>query len=179
MLRLHLRDIIDVNRTGLNQLFAVFNDNGNGNLPNTNLPELSYINNMNSQSDFQFHVTAIPDSATLQPGDSLLLNAVAAPILVSSYIGVLQQDLSCTACDSTYFVAEYKVYSITKKMTATSKYGCIDSAFTVLRIPPVDDYRIRIDSLDCAGEDSLHVAFTLCNDFIRGSIPDGPEGIFL
>jgi hypothetical protein len=57
--------IIDVNRTGLNQLFAVFNDNGNGNLPNTNLPELSYSNNINSQSDFQFHVNVVPDSATL------------------------------------------------------------------------------------------------------------------
>jgi len=170
--------LIDANRSGLNQLFAVFNDNGNGSLPNTNLPELSYINNMNSQSDFQFHVTTTPDSATLQPGDSLLLNVVAAPDTVSSYNWSSEQDLSCTACDSTYFVAEYKVYSITKKMTATSNYGCYDSAFTVLRVPPFDDFRIHIDTLDCAGEDSLHVAFTLCNNFIRGNIPAGLRVFF-
>ncbi|MEJ0080587.1 MAG: gliding motility-associated C-terminal domain-containing protein [Puia sp.] len=170
--------IIDVGRPGLNQLYAVFNDSGNGQLPNTSLPELSYINNINDKSDFQFHVKAIPDSATLQPFDTLLLSAVAAPDTVASYVWSNGQDLICSVCDSTYFIAEYKVYSITKKMTATSIYGCTDSAFTVLQIPPVDDYRIHLDSMECAGEDSLHVAFTLCNDFERGRIPTGLRVFF-
>jgi gliding motility-associated-like protein len=171
-------DIIDAERTGLNQLYAVFNDGGNGNLPNTNLPELIYTNNTNAQSDFQFHVMVFPDSATVQPFDSLLLRAVATPGTVSTYDWSAGQDLNCTACDSTYFIAEYKVYSITKKMTAISSYGCVDSAFTVLRIPIVDDYRVHVDSVACAGNDSLHVSFTLCNDFTRGSIPDGMRVFF-
>jgi gliding motility-associated-like protein len=70
------------------------------------------------------------------------------------------------------------VYTIKKKMTVTSNYGCIDSAFTVLHIPPFDDFRIHVDSLECAGDDSLHIAFTLCNDFIRGSIPAGLRVFF-
>jgi hypothetical protein len=43
----------------------------------------------------------------------------------------------------------------------------------VLHIPPADDYQITVDSIECAGEDSLHVAFTICNHFKRGSIPSG------
>ena len=168
--------IIDVNKPGLNQLFAVFNDNGNGvpiNLPNTNLPELNYTNNIISRSDFQFRVAAVPDSATLLPGDTLLLIAKAGPGIVSSYAWSDAQDLSCTACDSSFFIAENKVYSITKEIMATSANGCVDSSFTVLHIPPADDFRIDLDSLDCAGTDSLHAAFTICNDFKRGSIPKG------
>ncbi len=172
------KDTIDVNRTGLNQLFAVLNDNGNGSLPNTNLPELSYVNNYGGQSDFQFHVTAMPDSATVLPHDSLLLIAISGPDTIVSYSWSTAEDLSCTMCDSSYFKAENKVYDITKKVTAISGNGCTDSAFAVLHIPPVDDYRVHVDSLDCAGEDSLHLTFTICNDYIRGSIPVGLRVFF-
>jgi len=30
-----------------------------------------------------------------------------------------------------------------------------------------------VDSMDCAGADSLHTSFTICNNFFRGSIPKG------
>jgi gliding motility-associated-like protein len=173
--------IINVNRSGLNQLFAVFNDNGSTiplNLPNTNLPELSYANNVNVRSNFQFHVAAFPDSATLQPGDTLLLNAEAEPGVVSSFVWSTPQDLSCTQCDSSFFIAENRIYDITKKMLATSTYGCMDSSFSVLHIPVADDYQIAVDSLDCAGKDSLHLVFTLCNNFKRGGIPKGLRVFF-
>ncbi|HCL82330.1 MAG TPA: hypothetical protein DIC22_00075 [Chitinophagaceae bacterium] len=173
--------ILNVNKPGLNQLFAVFNDNGNAipiKLPNTNLPELNYANNMGSRSNFQFRVAAVPDSATLLPGDTLLLSAKAGPGIVSSYNWSNAQDLSCTACDSTFFIAEYKVYNSTKEITATSSYGCADSSFTVLHIPLADDYQVTLDHLDCAGTDSLHVAFTICNQFKRGSVPKGLRVFF-
>ncbi len=168
--------IIDVHKPGLNQLYAVFNDNGNSSpfsLPDTKLVESSYTNNVDSQSNFQFHVVSIPDSATLQPGDSLLLSAKAGPGIVSSYVWSTGQDLNCTQCDSSYFIAENKVYSITKKMVATSSYACVDSSLTIINIPPADDFQIVMDSLVCAGEDSLHAAFTICNNFKRGNIPKG------
>jgi gliding motility-associated-like protein len=168
--------IIDVKRTGLNQLWVVFNDNGTAipiNLPNTNLPELNYVNNVNARQNFQFRVAVTPDSATLLPGDTLLLSANGTPGIVSAYTWNTAQDLSCTECDSTFFIAEHRVYSITKKMIATSSYGCVDSSFTVLHVPPADDFQISMDSVECAGEDRMHVAFTLCNHFIRGSIPMG------
>ena len=168
--------LIDVKRTGLNQLFAVVNDNGSSipiKLPNTNLPESDYSNNVGALSNFQFHVSVIPDSATLLPGDTLLISAKAGPGTGASYIWNTAQDLSCTTCDSSLFIAEHRIYQITKEMMATSAYGCVDSAFTVLHVPVADDYRIHMDSLVCAGEDSLHVSFTLCNHFKRGSIPKG------
>ncbi|MDP4213720.1 MAG: gliding motility-associated C-terminal domain-containing protein [Bacteroidota bacterium] len=167
---------INVNEPGLNQLYAVFNDNGNSiplTLPNTKLPEANYANNVDSQANFQFHVTVFPDSATLQPGDSLQLSAEASNGLVSSYVWSSSQDLNCTQCANPYFIAEYKVYDITKKLVATSSNACTDSSFTALHIPSADDYQISIDSLDCAGADSLHASFTICNNFIRGRIPLG------
>ncbi len=127
--------LLDVKRNGLNQIFAVVNDNGNSipiNLPNTSLPENNYANNIGSLSNFQFHVTAIPDSATLLPGDTTLLVASAAPGTGTSYTWSTSEDLSCTTCDSSLFIAEYKIYESTKKVLATSGYGCVDSAFIVL-----------------------------------------------
>jgi gliding motility-associated-like protein len=173
--------ILDVNRIGLNQLFGVFNDNGLSsplNLPNTTLPELNYSNNVNSRINFQFHVAVSPDSATLQPGDTLQLSAVATPGLVSSYVWSTAQDLSCINCDSTAFIAENRIYNTTKELIATSSYGCVDSSFSVLLIPVANDYLVTMDSLDCAGKDSLHLAFTLCNNFIRGDIPQGLRVFF-
>ena len=168
--------VLDVQRSGLNQLFAVVNDNGSSipvKLPNTSLPEKDFNNNIGTESNFQFHVTAVPDSATLQPGDTLLISANAGPGTGASYIWSTAEDLSCTTCDSSLFIAQHKIYQATKMVVATSAYGCTDSAFTVLNVPASDDYRIHMDSLVCAGEDSMHVSFTLCNLFKRGNIPKG------
>jgi len=168
--------ILDIKRIGLNQLFAVVNDNGSAipiQLPNTSFAEKDYTNNVGTLSNFQFHVNVSPDSATLLPGDTLLISAQAGPGKDVSYIWSTAQDLSCTTCDSSLFIAELRSYQITKQMIATSAYGCVDSAFSVLHIPVADDYRIKLDSLVCAGEDSMHVSFTLCNLFKRGSIPKG------
>jgi gliding motility-associated-like protein len=167
--------IIDVGRSGLNQIYAVFNDNGSVpfSLPNTKLPEWSFSNNVNSVSDFRFHVTVSPDSATLQPGDTVQLIATAGPGTISSYSWSDAGDLSCTGCDTTVFTAAHKVYSTTKKMIATTSNGCVDSAVTILQIPSVDDYQVTVDSIECAGSDSLHATFTICNHFSKGSIPMG------
>jgi len=70
------------------------------------------------------------------------------------------------------------VYTITKKLVATSQYGCIDSAFSVIDIPPADDFTIAISTIDCAGKDSVHASFTLCNNFKRGTIPAGLQVTF-
>jgi gliding motility-associated-like protein len=168
--------IIDIDTAGLDQLYAVFNDDGQSipiSLPATNLPELNYANNTGSKSGFQFHASATPPDAVLQPGDTLQLDAQAGPGIVSSYVWSPAEDLSCTQCAGPYFIAENKVYDATKKLVATSSYGCTDSSLAVLHIPPADDFQIHIDSLDCAGTDSVHAAFTICNNFKRGSIPAG------
>ncbi len=168
--------MVDIDTPGLNKLYVVFNDNGNSIplvLPNTALPESSYINNIDSQTNFQFRVHAFPDSATLQPGDTVHLGADFYKGPVTSWLWSSEKGLNCTQCENPYFTAEDSVYSITKKLLATSTNGCLDSSFVILHIPPANDFQVTIDSLNCAGNDSLHAGFTICNNFIRGKIPKG------
>ncbi len=167
--------IVGTNTPHLNQLFGVFNDSGNTkplSLPNTLLPETNYANNIGTISNFQFQVSASPPSAVLQPEDTLQLSAGASPDSLSM-VWSTSQDLSCTNCANPNFVAEFGVDSITKKVIATSTYGCTDSSFVIIKIPPYDDFTVKIDSVDCAGEDSMVVNFTVCNNFKRGYIPQG------
>jgi gliding motility-associated-like protein len=166
--------IIDVDTAGLNQLYAVFNDNGSVgplNQPATKLPQLNYTNDTASKTNFQFHVSAIPPSAILQPGDTLQLGEQASAGTISSYLWSPAAGLSCTDCADPYFVAEKKAYDVSKKLVAISSYGCVDSSLAILHIPPADDFQISMNKLDCAGSDSLHALFTICNNFKRGNIP--------
>ena len=79
--------ILDIGKPGLNQLYAVVNDNGTTSplvLPNNPLPETSYINNITSASNFQFRAKIDPPSATMVPGDTLQLNGSGGPGQVSN-----------------------------------------------------------------------------------------------
>jgi gliding motility-associated-like protein len=166
--------ILDIGYPGLNQLYAVFNDNGNTKplkLPNTSLPEISYTNNSAFASNFQFKVKANPPLSTLEPGDTLQLSATAGPGLVSSYLWSTDPELNCHDCANPVFIAAKK--DVTEKVVATSGYNCTDSSFAVIKIPPADDYTITIDSLECASNNQILAGFTVCNQFKRGIIPDG------
>ena len=168
--------IVSSDKPRLNQLFGVFNDSGTTRplkLPNTSLPETNYTDNIGTISNFQFHVIASPPSAVLQPGDTIQLNARAGPDSAASFVWSAAQNMSCTGCANPYYIAEHVVDTITKKVIATSAYSCVDSSFVIINIPPFDDYTIKIDSVNCAGEDSMVVNFTLCNNFKRGNIPKG------
>jgi gliding motility-associated-like protein len=144
-------------------------------IPDTHLKarqvETNYINNISFKENFQFKVTAYPADTTLEPGDTLQLSATAGPGTVSSMVWSTAQFLNCTICSSTQFIAGKK--DIIKKVVATNSNGCSDSAYSIIRIPPADDYVITISSIDCAPNDSLRAGFTICNQFKRGTIPAG------
>jgi len=166
--------ILDVHETGLNKLYAVFNDNGNTvpvTIPNANLEEKNYENNIVVIDSFQYKVkvSANPATAILEPGDTLQLVAHAEPGSTSSIVWSTAQDLSCTNCPDPVFIAKRE--DVTKKVIATSGYGCIDSAFVNIKVPPADDYTINIDSINCSRNDSLYCGFTICNNFKRGGVP--------
>jgi gliding motility-associated-like protein len=168
--------IVGTKTIRLNKLFGVFNDSGTTKplkLPNTQLPEIDYNNNVGSISNFQFLLFLSPPSATLQPGDTVQLIAQAGPDTVASFLWNTAENLTCTACSNPGFIAGYKVDTIKKNVIATSIYGCADTSFAIIKIPPYNDFVITIDSLFCAGEDSMAVNFTLCNHFKRGNIPEG------
>ncbi len=166
--------IIDVKRLGLNTVYAVFNDNGGSpwKLPNTTLPEKIYDNNITAVSGFQFKVSIIPPSVVLEPGDTLALQAQHNVGTIGIYDWSPPAYLSCTTCPSPLFVA-VKDGDARKRLIATSTYGCIDSAFTDITVPPADDFTVRIDTVFCSGGDSLRATFTICNQFGKGIIPKG------
>ncbi len=168
--------IVGTKTLRLNKLYGVFNDSGTTKplkLPNTQMPEISYNNNVGSISNFQFLLSVSPPSATLQPADTVQLISRAGPDSVASVLWSTAENLNCTACYNPYFIAGYEVDTITKMVIATSVYGCADSSFVTIKIPPFNDFVITIDSVHCAGEDSMAVNFTLCNNFKRGNIPEG------
>jgi gliding motility-associated-like protein len=175
--------ILDITTPGLNQVWAVFNDSGTTkpfSLPGTNIQEPDYLNNFAFTSGFQFHIAVSPASATLQPGDTLQLITIITPSTtnISSFVWSSVQDINCTNCSSPYFIAEKKIYTDTKQLIATSSYGCVDTAYTQIQVPAYDDFVITIDSVACAGKDSLHIGFTICNNFKRGTIPQGLQVSF-
>ncbi len=165
--------ILDVQRPGLDLLYMVFNDSGNTKplaLPNTSLIENNYANNIMVASNFRWRTAVLPPSAILEPGDTLQLVAQAGPGGVASYAWSPALNLSCTTCGNPYLVADS---DRVKRMIATSQFGCVDTAYTNIKVPPADDFTIELNQVECAGADSLYVNFTIRNGFKRGTIPKG------
>jgi gliding motility-associated-like protein len=165
--------IIDVQQPGLNTLYMVYNDSGNTAplvLPNTSLIENNYANNITLSTNFRFKAAVFPSTATLEPGDTLQLVAQAGPGGIASYNWSSPLNLSCTSCSAPYLVADS---DRVKRMIATSQFGCVDTAFANIKVPPADDFTIELNQAECAGRDSLFLNFTMRNLFKRGTIPKG------
>ena len=165
--------IIDVKYPGLDRLFMVFNDSGNTmplRLPNTILTENNYENNVSVSANFRFKSAIFPTQATLEPGDTLQLFAQAGPGSIKSYLWSTDKIMSCTDCIAPLLIADS---SRTKRMIATSDYGCIDTAFIDIKVPPANDYTANFNDIKCAANNKFYVNFTLFNKFKRGVIPQG------
>jgi gliding motility-associated-like protein len=165
---------LDVQKLGLNSIYAVFNDLGQSLpvlLPNTTLPELNYTNNFTLVNGFKFTVSINPPNATLEPGDTLQLIGVAGPGSIASYAWNPTSMLSCADCRTPVFIAGKE--DVKYRLIAVSNFGCIDSGFTDIKVPTADDYTIKINNVDCYRGDSLRAEFTICNEFKRGVLPAG------
>ncbi len=167
--------ILDVKYAGLNQIFAVVNDNGSAvpiNLPNTSLIEKDYKNNVASVTNFKFKVTPSPAVSTMEPGDTLQLIGQTSPdpTASSKFVWSGPLNLNCTACSSPLYIAD-TISLTTKQVIATSQYQCLDTSTVIIKVPPYNDYTVTISKIICAGKDSLSVDFTLTNNFKRGTIP--------
>lgn len=163
---------LNVQRLGLNTIYAVFNDRGVSlpvQLPNTTLPELNFVNNFTMVSGFKFTVSINPPNSILEPGDTLRLTGNAGPGSIASYKWNPSEWISCTDCKTPIFIAGKE--DVRYRLIAVSNFGCIDSAFTNIYVPPADDYSIKINDVDCYRSDSLRAEFTICNEFKRGIIP--------
>lgn len=164
--------ILTVPFAGLNQVYAVVNDSGTTSpllLPNTSLKEKNYFNNVTLISNIKFRVVATPATATLLPGDTLQLQAQAFPagFPSASYKWNDAYKLSCTACANPQLYADSDRI---KRVIATSQFGCIDTTYLTVKVPPANDYTVNINSV-CPVKDSITINFTLFNQFFRGVIP--------
>lgn len=164
--------IVDVGSGALNKIYAVFNDSGTTrplNLPNTNLPESNYNNNIAALTNFAFKITIAPPSAILEWHDTLQLKAAPRAGTVSSYVWSPAKNLSCINCSSPFLLADSTTI---KRVIATSNLGCMDTAYVDIQVPPYNDYAVTINDAQCTGRDSLYVNFTLNNYFKRGVLPE-------
>jgi gliding motility-associated-like protein len=167
--------VIDVKRQGLNELYLAFNEDGSKipiDLSDNSFIERNYINNVDADTGFAYKVSVTPPTATLEPGDSIQLNAIATPDNIpSSYKWTPSKNLSCTDCASTILTADS---TTTKRVIASNDNGCIDTAYVDIQVPPAYDYTVSIDQIECRGsDDSVLVKFTVHNNFKRAFLPKG------
>lgn len=160
---------------GLNQVFAVVNDDGSKSplqLPNTNIVEKNYTNNITSVTNFQFDVKILPAAPIQEPGDTIQLEAITTPTNSISFAWSPAQLLSCTSCSSPDLITDS---TRIKQVITISSYGCTDTAFVTIKVPVADDFIVKIDSAQCAGADSIRINFTLSNLFRRGDLLKGVQ----
>lgn len=169
-----LATTVDVGSAGLNDLGIVLNDNGSTlplALPNTNLVETNYGNNISVKHGFKFTVALNPADYTLVPEAQVVLSpqGTNGTIQSAKWTG---NYLSCTDCVDATFTAPYRKDTVTNvKVMAYTNYACYDSTTAKVHIPVVDDYTVTIKSVDCAKGDSMHVDFSLCNLYTKGNVP--------
>ncbi|OQP54581.1 hypothetical protein A4H97_21670 [Niastella yeongjuensis] len=165
-----------VGREYLDTLVSVFNDNGTTiplALPNTGLPEVTFNNNINIKKDISFRAGITPDEYTLQPQQQQSLQpAVIKGGDITSATWATSPYLNCTNCIDNIFTAPYRQDTLAIANTRIfTDNGCYSDAKVTFHIPVVDDYTPTLNTLACAGTDSLHVDFSLCNTYAPGNIP--------
>lgn len=159
--------ILNVGYRHLDSLYAVVGDTGIAipfNLPNTITKEKSYNNNATIAKNIRFRTTISPLNINLLPEDTLLLTATTFPDPTSTSFFTWSdaKRISCINCAYTFFYADS---THTKRLVARSQYGCYDTAFVTLKVPPVNDYTIKIQNISCASRDSILVQFDITNHF--------------
>jgi len=167
--------ILNVGYAKLNTLFAVANNITTSVpivLPDPGATFLEKVdsNNIASYSNFRFTASVTPAAATLEPGDTLLLKAQGSPDGGISYAWSPPNNLSCTTCNSPFFYADTNALT-TKQVIVKSFYQCTDTALINITVPAYNDFTVTVNSIACAGTDSLAVNFTVKNLFKRGIIP--------
>lgn len=167
---------VDVGRAYLDTLVTVMNDNGTTMplaLPNTGLVEQSYNNNINIKRGFAFRAAVNPDEYTLKPTDQVALEpAVTNGGTITSATWAASPYLNCTNCINTTFTALYRQDTLaTVSVRAYTNNGCYSDDTVKVHIPIVDDYTVKLNTLECSGADNLHVDFSLCNAYAPGNIP--------
>jgi len=163
-------------RTGgrrLDSLFVVANDRGSSTpvtLGPAFMPELYYDNNIRHLGGLRFRAAITPPSSILSAFETTTFSASSRPVTPgTTYRWSAAETPGCITCPSTSYTAGIR--KDTLRLHALSRYGCRDSAIAPIRVRPVHDYLVRIDSIDCFKPDSLVIDFTVCDTFRLGKLP--------
>lgn len=168
--------IVDAGRAGVDTLVTVLNDNGGTSphtLPNTGLVETDYNNNVRFSRGFRFRAAIDPGDFTLTPQEQLELEPVSVSGGdITKATWETSPYLDCTDCINATFTAPYRGDTVAAlKVRAFTQYACYSDTMAKAHIPVVDDYTVALNSVDCSRGDSLHVGFSLCNNYPQGNIP--------
>ncbi|WP_212003520.1 gliding motility-associated C-terminal domain-containing protein [Chitinophaga sp. HK235] len=167
--------IVQAGRANVDTLVTVMNDNGSTfplALPNTSVEESNYNNNVSIKRGFKFHVSLAPGDYTVLPKAQLVLKPTATGGTISSATWETSPYLNCSNCINTTFTAPYRQDTVTTvKVRGYSQYACYSDTLATVHIPVVDDYTVKLNSVDCSRGDSLYVDFSLCNAYTTGNIP--------
>lgn len=167
---------VEVSRAYLDTLVSVMCDNGTTMplaLPNIGLVEQSYTNNINIKKGFAFRGALNPKEYTLKPTEQVELKPAATGSGdIASATWASSPYLSCTNCINSTFTALYRQDTLaTVSVRMYNGNSCYSDDTAKIHIPIVDDYTVKLNSLECSGTDNLHIGFSLCNAYPQGNIP--------
>ncbi len=150
--------IINAPTSPTGEIYVVLNDNGSAiplTLPNTNVPEKDYTNNIKLITSNPYSVIAIPAEAILEKGDTVLLAAVADSG-INKYTWSDDHNLSCTECQLTVLTADT---STIKQVIATNDTGCTDTAYVRIIVKPFNASAVYIPNAFTPNGDNLNDFF--------------------
>ena len=164
--------VLDVKKAKFNSLYAVFNDNGNSlpvSFPVTTITELNYNNNVSFISGFRYTASIVPSTGIFAPEDTIRVRGRGLPSPTVKFSWAATPELSCLDCPDPLFTAGLD--TVTLRLITLSSYGCLDTGYAKMNVPPVQDLTVNIRSVDCYKNDSLLVNFEICNLYPKGFIP--------
>ena len=163
----------------VDEVWAVFNDKGNlpppftfverpGVNANAAHPEKNFTNNYAFVRGVAHRAAIDPAAPILSPGEVKTFTGKPGKDAVAS--GWLPNaNLTCTNCLTTQYTVPAKRDSI--QFFSVDPLGCRDTAKVSVEPFLRDDYKVRLDSMECNDTTRLVVDFTVQNMFAAGAIP--------
>ena len=180
---IQLSHTIDVGKRGLDNLYAVINDDGTAATPFqlkeptpispapnpfSPIPEKLYENNVHHMGGIAFKVSVNPTKVNSIPDQDInLQGSVNKTYQSASWLP--STGLSCLNCLTPVYRTGF--FNDTLRFRASTAENCHDTAAVEITIPPWNDFKVTIDDVECHSTGNVNVEFTVCNDFVRGYIP--------
>lgn len=160
------------NHTKYKSLYIVFNDSGHTttpfvmNIKNTFLIESNYSNNVTLATN-EYNITPNPAViANSVPYDVVTIYCYANEYTLNkNFTWSPSLNLSCIRCQPTDLTIDSNRI---KQVIAFSEWGCRDTDFVKIIVPPYNDFEAKILKAECYYNDSIDVNLLIKNNFKKG-----------